>query len=293
MTSRHLYAMRTFASREAMTAATEVLLAHADAVECGDHDGNVTKYRRGVRPEKGPDDYWWMTFIAAGRECAGRGEDHLVVHQPGTWDAALDAIPHDRDWWSWIQVIRETATGGRPDQTSKALEAELRHRWVPRRLMATLAPLNIDDVVVSVVDDVGSRPFSRTGGCLMVERALPPSTSAASLHQWWVDLFDALTVRYRLTTADVVPYYDEDEGFIRLAAADGSLPDDDALDAFVAAMDGEGAETDDWYEDGPAMLVPISGPDLPALLFAAAQHAEAMGMLVVEIHPEPAVEGPG
>lgn len=286
MTNRYPYAMRNFTGLDAMTAATEVLLTHTDAVECGDQDGKVTIYRAGDRPDRDPHAYWWMTFSADGRECAGRGEDDLIVYQPGPWDTALDRIPQERDWWSWLQVIRQTSMAGGPDQTSKALEGVLRRYWIPTRLIAKLAPLNIDDVVVALVDEAGARPFSRSGGCLMVKRTLPPSTSAAGLHQWWVDLFDAVAAKYRLASDGMVPYIDGDEGFLRLIGLDGSLPEDGTMDALVEAMDTLGATTDDWYEDGPAMNLPISGSDLAGLVRQAAAKARDLGLSVVEIHPD-------
>ncbi|MGE9783741.1 hypothetical protein [Janibacter sp. G368] len=296
MTSRHLYAERRFTTDDAVAAAIDVLATYADAVECGDADDREVLVR--PREDRSGLDravFTWMTFSVGGRELGGwsRGDGdedpELLVFRPGPWDDALDEIPHRRDPWSWIQVDLQVS---RP-RGSVSLMGCLRSSWDPAQLMALLDPLGIDYVVVSILPTVGRRPVSRSSGTLLVERLAPPATATESdVRSWWTRVFEDLREKYRLDSAGWVPYTDEDEGYLRVTHPDGSLPDEETLDTLSEAVTALGATTDDWFEDGSAMNLPVSGAGLAGLVERAALAAREMGLSVVDVEPSPGSDAP-
>lgn len=288
MSRRHLYATRTFRAEGAVTAAMHVLLSYVDRVECGDAADHVIVVDPRADPSTvDPYPFTWTEFSADGRAVGGfsraDGIADLTVHRPGPWDDRLDEIPHQRDWWSWIQVHLDVPWPRRGTNFMGCLRAS----WSPQPLMVWLDPLDIDYVEIDVVAALSRRPMSRSAGTLVVERLAPPAgATEEEVRSWWEQIFVDIQKRYRLDSTSPVPYTAEDEGYVRLVGPGGSLPGEDALDAFVEAVDSMGATTDDWYQDGAAMLVPISGPDLAEVVRRASATATSMGLSVVEIHPD-------
>lgn len=294
-----MYRNRVFREPAAAAAAGAVLGRYVDrlATGRGHEDDPVGDDWRDNVGDYLSDDVWTI-FLLGGEQVAGWSEGELVVHCSGSWDQALDAIPHPRVPWSWLLVGLEDERGGGSLDEHHPLTEALVATTIEDELISWLEPIGVDSLSVWAILPSATGPGRRSLRKLRDQVLVAEPIEAVLLgkqgdqparQHWWSQVLDRVGAKYNLgDRADLAvrpnaPATPLDEDELLIMVGPGTHVPEHLLDSISSALIELGADVDDWVGHPRAVGLPIAGQDIPLYMRHGAAMAEAAGFVV--LHP--------